>query len=267
MNPMNRLLITLLLLVSVTGCSQKNESGPIAEATTAAEPARGAATDSPRRTLAYQHSIQVDSQEGKVAEIYEAALAACRLASADLCTVLESHISTGRFASASLRFRARPSGIQKLIAALGKQADITDQTTKAEDLAAPLQDGEKKIAMLTTYRTELEALRNRAGNDVDALIKVNHELAQVQSELEAVTGKQAYLVQRVETEILDVTVRSEHNQSFWRPISLAASDFGGSLSQGISVAITGVAYLLPWVFVIGVAVLIVRRLWRRRKSQ
>ena len=262
---MKRLLITVLLLLGLIGCSKENASAPLADTATAAAPSRGAGANSPRRTLAYSHSIQIDTQESRVAAIYESALAACRGASDDLCTLLDSHISTGRFSSASLRFRAKPSGIAKLIAALGKQADITDQSTKAEDLAGPIQDGEKKLAMLTAYRTALEDLRNRAGNGVDALIKVNHELAEVQSELETAAGKQAYLVQRVQTEILEVSIGSERNQSFWRPISLATSDFGANLSQGSSTAITGVAYLIPWAVIIGLAVWIARKVWRRRK--
>ena len=261
---MNRLLIACLLLVALAGCSNKSETG-LAKMAVVAAPEREKAADSPRRTLAYKHSIRLDTQEEKVTAIHEAALAACRDASADLCTVLESRISTGRFAAASLQFRVKPAGVPKLIAALNRQAEITEQATQAEELAGPIQDGEKKLAMLTTYRAELEALRKRAGNDVDALIKVTHELATVQSELEAANGQHADLVQRVETEILDVTIRSERNQSFWRPISLAATEFGSSLSQGVSTAITGVAYLLPWTFVIGLAVWIARKLWRRRK--
>jgi len=264
---MRRLLVTFLLLLGVAGCSRENASGPLADVPTASTQARATSTDGQRRTLAYQHTIQIDTQEAKVAPIYEAAMAACRTASDDLCTLLESHISTGRLASASLRFRAKPSGIAKLVTALGKQADITDQSTKAEDLAGPIQDGDKKLVMLTTYRAELEELRSHAGNGVDALIKLNHELAEVQSELETATGIQAGLLQRVQTETLDVTIRSERNQSFWRPISLATSDFGSNLSQGVSTAITGTAYLIPWVFLIGLAVWIVRKLWRRRKPR
>ena len=260
---MRRLLITFLLLLTVAGCSRESASGPLANAA----PAEAASTDGQHRTLAYQHAIEIDTQESKVSTIYEAAMAACRAAPDELCTLLESHISTGRLASASLRFRAKPNGIAKLIAALGKQADITDQSTKAEDLARPMQDGEKKLAMLTTYRAELEELRNHAGNSVDALIKLNHELAEVQSQLETAAGTQTYLLQRVQTETLDVTIRSERNQSFWRPISLATSDFGGNLSQGVSTAITGTAYLIPWAILIGLAVWIARAFWRRRKAR
>jgi len=263
---MNRLLIACLLLVVIAGCSRHDESGPVKPAATSV--ARGGGTaDSPRATLAYRHSIQIDTQESKVAAIHEAALAACREATADLCTVLESHLSTGQFASASLRLRAKPDGIRKVVAALSRQAAITDQSTSAEDLAGPIQDGEKQLAMLTAYRTDLEALRKRAGNDIDALIKLNHELAQVQSELEAANGRQAYLLQRVATETLDIAIHSDHSPSFWRPISAAASGFGGNLSQGIATAITALAYLLPWAFVIGLAVWIARKLWHRRKPR
>lgn len=259
-DPMTRLLLALLLLVVIAGCSSKDGSTTLAEA-----PSRSASPDSASRYLAYQHSIQVDTEERKVAAIYEAGLAACRAASIDLCTVLESRINTGRAASASLKFRTKPSGIRKLIAALAMQAEITDQSTSAEDLAAPIEDAAKKLGMLNDYRTKLEALRGRASSDVDALIKVNRELAQVQSELEAIAGKHAHLMQRVETEILDVVIRSDQNRSFWRPVALAMSDFGNNLSQGVSIAITGIAYLIPWAVVLGLAAWVGRKLWRRRK--
>lgn len=264
---MNRLLIACLFLAALVGCSQKSEYGFAKTVTPAAAAVRDGATNSPRRTLAYKHSIRIDAPQDKVASLHEAAQTACREAAADGCTVLESRVSTGRSASASLRFRMKPAGIPKLIATLSRQADVTEQSTEAEDLAGPLQDGEKKLAMLTTYRTQLEALRQRAGNDVDKLIKVTHELAQVQADLEAASGEQAYLVQRVETEILEVSISATQNRSFWRPISLAASDFGDSLSQGIATAITGVAYLLPWTFVVGLAAWGVRKLWRRRRPR
>lgn len=268
---MNRLLIACLLLVVVTGCSPKSESAPAGvlhkERAAVADPVRPPGAVAPRRTLAYEHSLQIEIPEEKLAATHQAALAACREASADLCEVLDSRINTGKYASSSLRLRAKPNGIQKLIASIGKQGEITGQSTTTEDLAGPIQDVEKKLAMLTSYRAELEALRKRPGNDADALIKLTRELAQVQSEIEAADGTQANLVRRVETEILTINIQAERNKSFWQPISVAASDFGGSLSQGISSAITGVAYLLPWSFVLGLLFWVGRKLWRRRKPR
>ncbi|MDB5908107.1 MAG: hypothetical protein JWP34_2221 [Massilia sp.] len=256
---MNRPLLVLLLLVAVTGCTKKQESAGYAEAQASKAPS-GAAS----RYLAYEHSISIDAEEQKVAAIFEAGQAACRGASADSCVVLESHIATGRSPSASLRIRAKPSGIQKLIATFAKQGEIIGQSATAEDLASPIEDATKKLAMLNDYRSKLEALLARANSDVDALIKLNRELAQVQSELEAMTGRHAHLMQRVETEVLNVSIGSIRSQSFWRPIAASLSDFGTNLSQGISTAITGIAYMIPW----GIALLFLawvsKKLWRRR---
>lgn len=260
---MRRLLLPLLILMLVSGCAKKEESAAMAPAPAMAQAQAPAGRAS--SFLAYEHSLSVDTEEQKVAAIFEAAQAACREAADELCTVLGSHISSGRAASASLKFRARTNGIRKIVAALSKQAEVTNQSTTAEDLEAPIADVAKKLAMLRDYRSKLEALRGRASNDVDALIKVNRELAQVQSELEASEGKHAHLVQRVETEILNVFIRSVEHRAFWRPIGFAISDFGGNLSQGISFAITGIAFLIPWAIVLAVVAWGGRKLWRRRK--
>ncbi|MES2296578.1 MAG: DUF4349 domain-containing protein [Pseudomonadota bacterium] len=259
---MKKLVTALLILVAIAGCSDGGKLGRSAPMAMSKPSA-----NSPSRYLAYEHSIQIDAEEGKVAAIYAAGQAACRDAAADLCTVLESRINSGRAASASLKFRTTPGGIGKLIAALSQQGEVTEQSTSAEDLASPIADAAKKLAMLTDYQAKLEALRARASTDVDALIKVNRELAQVQSELEDVAGKRAHLVQRVETQILNVTISADHKQSFFKPISLAMSDFGTNLSQGVSSAIIGLAFLIPWGLVFALFVWIGRTLWRRRKQK
>lgn len=258
---MKTALIALILSLVIAGCGKKEESG-------SASPAqRGMSSEKAvSRYLAYQHQISIDTEARKVSAIFEAAQLICREATADHCEILESRLSTGRTAHASLKFRAKPSGIRKLITALGKQAEVTEQSTTAEDLASPITDAAQKLEMLKDYRSKLEALRDRAGNDIDSLIKVNKELAQVQSELEAVTGNHAHLMQRVETEILNVSIHSVQNQAFWRPITLAITDFGGNFSQGISIAITGIAYLIPWGLFVLFVVWAGRRLWLRWKG-
>jgi hypothetical protein len=259
--PFRRLLVVLALLAGVAACSQRQQTAPMAEAQ------RYTSKDGAARYLAYEHSVEIDAEEGQVVTLHDGAIAACRAASSDLCTLLESRISSGRDASASLKFRAKADGIRKLIAALGRQGAITGQSTSAEDLAGPIEDMARKLRMLGDYRSKLEALRDRSGSDVDALIKVNRELAAIQAELEANAGKQAYMMQRVETEILNVAIRADRKQSFWRPVRMALSDFGANLSQGLSLAISGVAYLLPWVVLLGVPAWIGRRLWRRRAQR
>jgi hypothetical protein len=261
-------LLVVLLLVILVGCSKKEQSAPAftppAEAKEVIQEVQ-IAGEAKRHYLAYEHSMLIETEENKVAAIYKTAQATCREAASELCTVLESQISTGKYVAASLKFRAKASGIRLLIAALSQQAEVTNQSTTAEDLAGPIEDGTKKLAMLHDYRSKLEALRGRASGDIDALIKVNHELAQVQSELEAKAGEQAHLMQRVDTETLRVSIGSQQNLSFWHPISTAFDNFGGNLAQGASTAITGIAFLIPWGLLLLVFVWAGRKLWRRWK--
>ncbi len=249
--------LSILLVFAVSACSQPHGGGMMVPAEVVAP------KEARTSTLALEHSLSLDVEEGQLSTVFEQGLAACKGAVAESCVVLESRIHSGRTSSGSLKFRAQAAGIKKIITALSKQAKVSSQSTTAEDLAAPIADGAKRLAMLKDYRAQLEVLRGRANNDVDSLIKLSHELAQVQSELEAAEGTQARLKQRVETEILNVTLETGTKSVFWKPITSALLDFGGNLSQGISSAISGIAYLLPWLVLILFGVWGCRKLWLR----
>ena len=252
--------IMLLVLFALMGCAKKEGSGAPMPA-----PSGSKVAEAVNRTLAYEHQITIDTDETNITAVFNASLAACQLAAADFCVVLESRTTGGRYPSAALKFRAKPAGIQKLIGALSQQGHVVSQSTTAEDLGGPIGDNEKKVALLSDYRTKLELLRGRASNEIDALIKVNKELAQVQSDLEALQGTHSNLKRRVDTELLSVSIQSIQRRAFFTPLSDAARDFGPNLSQGIATTITGIAYLIPWTLVIFLIVWIVRKIWSRRQ--
>jgi hypothetical protein len=231
---MNRTLMAVLLLAAFTGCSHKEETGTAQQPVAAS--AKGAAPAA-RRTLAYQHHVDVDVPDDKVAQVFEAGQAACRALVTEQCTIMQAQLSgsaSDQAASASLTIRALPAAIPKLLATFATRGEITRQSTRAEELSGPLEDQAKK-------------------------------LAQVQGELEAATGAQAALQRRVDTELLEVKITSQRHQAFWRPIGQAADQFGTSLSQGTAIAISATAYLIPWILLLSLAIWIGRKLWRRRK--
>lgn len=249
--------IVLALLVTLAGCSRPQEGAGHGE-----QAPVGVAADAARQ-LAYEHSVRFDAAPDRLPAIHAAGLAACREAGAAACTLLESRIDSEPRAAAALKFRARPQVIPKLIAALGTQAELAHQSTSAEDLSGPIADSARQLAMLEDYRARLEDMRGRAADDIDALIKVNHELAEVQATLEEAAGKRAGLAQRIETEILHVAISTEAHRPFWTPIGRALRSFGGNLAEGIAYAITALPYLLPWLVMIALAVWALRRGLRR----
>lgn len=260
-NPMRFLLMMVVLCVVFAGCADQGES-------TATVPTEEEAhvADNSIRYLAYEHTIQLDVAEDRVEAIHRSVVEKCKEATEDHCVVLESSLHTGRYASANIRLRAKPDGIKKLIAAIGAEGNVISQSVTAEDLASPIADTDKRLEMLNDYRTRLESLRDKAGEDIDALIKVNKELAEVQSTIESLTGNRTYLLQRVETEILTVTISSLAGGSFWRPIGLAVQEFTDNLSESISGVVTASAFMLPWIVVFYIVGWIVRKLWSRRKK-
>lgn len=256
-----RHVLVLSLLISLLGCEQRPAPGGAAPGGGAAE--RSAA--SANRYLAYEHTVAIETDDDQVAVLSAAAQSACREAVTESCAILQSSASRGDSAFAALKFRAKPAGIRKLIALLSAQGKIATESTTAEDLAGPIEDTAKKLAMLTSYRGQLEALRARSNLEVDAIIKLNRELAEVQSQIETLAGSQAHLTERVETEILNVSITSIRSHSFWSPIGASFSEFGENFSIGIASVIMALAYLIPWGALLFVLVWGLRKLWLRRK--
>lgn len=251
----------MAFVILLAACSSRQDALDQAQA-----PATRDGRAKAAQQLAYEHAVEVETAPERVAALHAAGLAACRDATAAGCTLLASRVESEPEASATLKFRARPDVIPKLVASMAQKAELARQSTTVVDLSGPIADSDRQRAMLEDYRSRLEALRSRAGNDVDALIKVNRELADVQSSLEEANGKRAVLAQRVETEILEVAIHSDRQRPFWAPVKRAFADFGKNLSQGISIAISGVAYLLPWLLILLLAAWAGRKLWRRRRA-
>lgn len=255
---MLRAMSILFVAILATGCNSSSERTRLP---TPHDRADGAAP-----SMAYERTLVIDVDEARLASTFGEVGDACNRLGPDQCELVSSRLTSGRAASASFRFRASVAGIDSLVADLSKRGSISEDATSAKDLAGPITDAGKNLAMLVDYRAKLEALQARSANDVDALIKLTRELARVQAEVEAATGTSAALAKRVERQILDVSLVSARSRSFWRPVAEATADFGSNLSAGLSSAITAAAYLVPWVILLGVFGLIARTLWRRRRN-
>lgn len=258
---MKKLISLATVCLALAGCSSSSDDSS-AGSTFAP---RMQSADSPTRYMAYEHWLQLDVAEDRVAAVHHAAEAACLEAIQEQCVILNSQVATGREVSAQIKVRATAKGVRDIIAVVSTEGHVIQQSVSAEDLATPIQDSTRKLAMLEDYREKLEALRVSAKDDVDSLIKVNKELAEVQAELEAITGEQKHLMKRVNTETLSIHIAPVNASSFWRPIAQAIEDFGGNLATGVSSAITALAFIIPWSLVLLPFLWAGRSIWRRSK--
>lgn len=250
--------LCLIFALILAGCSS---SVPIESGANVSS--KAVAGTSKKQNLAYEHSLDLTIEQDKLAVLVSQVQDNCKAAPENACTLLESRITSSSGTTAHLKLRATSVEIKKLIALLTGKAKVTNQSTLAEDLTAPMFDIEKKVAMLSAYRLQLEALSKRANNDLDQLIRLSRELAQVDTDLEELKGRNARYVQRIETELLSISLSSQDAISTWRPVSHAMSDFGAHLAEGLAFTISSIAYLLPFLVFIMVFIFGVRKIIRR----
>jgi hypothetical protein len=240
-------------------------AAPAADATPAKE--RKGDGESRRATLATTRHVEMEVASGGITPLFNSTQAACEADAASSCVVLQAHLSTGTRSNASLTLRAAPAGIARILARLRVAGGLVSEAAESEDLAGPIVDTERQMAMAREYRDSLVALRAKGSNDIKTMMSVNEELARVQSQLESATGERAHLQQRIATETLTVSITTtgENEPQGWEPLSRSLRGFGANLGEAAGSAITFIAYLIPWLAVLVPLAWLARRLWVRRR--
>lgn len=275
-------LLPCLAVIGMVGCGPRQEaSAPMAEvrqtalsrhendvagAADAAAPT-AAAPVAPASFLAYEHQLTLDVPDAQVATQHARLVKLCAEVAQAGCTLLESRLDvTAERAQGTVRMRVGQAAVKPLLAHMSRLGTVASQATTVEDLAQPMADADKRVAMLAAYRTQLEALRAKSSQDIETAMKIAKEWTQVQTELEAVTGERAFLLKRVQTELVTISIQSIQTRPVAEPVREALATFGTHMAEAAAGVITAAAYALPWG--LGLAALGAggRQLWRRRRS-
>ena len=259
--------VSLCALSMLAGCNRPGQPGA-GSSFAAPKERRVPASEAERRAmLATTRHVDMEVASDGIAPLFDATQAACEADAASACVVLQSHFSSGQHAHADLTLRAAPAGIARLLARLHVAGGLVSESAESEDLAAPVVDADRQIAMARDYRDSLLALRAKGSNDIKTLMSVNEELARVQSQLESATGERAHLQQRIDTETLVVSIDSigARETHAWRSVTDALREFGSHLGEAAGSAITFVAFVIPWAVVLLPLAWCLRWLWRRRR--
>ena len=217
--------------------------------------------------LAYEHHYGVELGDGVgVRARYQATLLHCNEHPGQRCTILSSSISS---TSATIRVRIKGEGVAALVAAAAESGTIVSERISAEDLTKSVADNAKRVEILEAYQARLLQLEARTDQGIESLIKVAAELSQVQSDIELGRASAAHFEKRIALDLVTIDFSTDTEESSWSILGEAFGEFGTNLSQGTASAVTGVAFLLPWLIVLIVLFLALRWLWqiaRRRGS-
>lgn len=217
--------------------------------------------------IAYEHAVELEVPGARMRQTATAVQQACAALPAHGCTLLESSIRGGLTASASVRMRITPDGVNQVLHALDGRGKLVSQSSKGEDLVEPIQDGERKMAMLNAYREQLQTLAGQRALAPEAMIKLHRELAEVQSEIEKAATSQAQLRRRVDTELLTVAMHERASAGQAGKVKQALEDFGDDLLHGVAMLITFVASTIPFAVAGAIGYAAWRRLRARRRHR
>ena len=232
--------------------------------------------DEEKPKLAYTHAMALEMAPEKVKPRFERARDLCLNDASLHCALTHASIQLGDAQtssppSAEIGVRLPHDQIAKYEAALLKPLDgeekgqpiLTQSTTDAEDLTFAISDGDRRLKQAMDYRDRLTALAQHAGAKVEDLIQIEEKLSEVQSQIEELTASQKQLNQRVDTEVLNVSLSATPTIANVRsPLARAWNEAGEMLGESTASAFTFVISALPWIPLIALGLWVLTLLWK-----
>ena len=154
-------------------------------------------------------------------------------------------------------------GVLTQLSALGT---VSYRSAQAQDVTATYIDTQARIAPARDSITRVRALMAKA-TDLQQLLVLESELTRRQADLDALTQQLADLEKRTST--------SEVTVAMWTPAAAAVEQDGDvtgglrsawqGLLTSLTVILTGLAVLLPWLLLLGLIAYVAVRIMRRRR--
>jgi hypothetical protein len=224
----------------------------------------------PRLAYSYAYSLELPGRE--IRGLMDRHEQACVEAGPDVCQVMgaEARDDDGEVVG-TLKMRARPAWLNRFRAGLGRDAEavggrLETSETGTDDLTRDLVDTEAGIRAKTVLRDRLQGLLARRGGKLDDLLRVEHELAGVQQDIDTARSELAVMRARVQTASLTIGYRSFDRLVSGRtaePLRQATHSVGGIVATGFAFILIVGACALPFA-IVGLPGFLLWRAGRRR---
>ncbi len=211
--------------------------------------------------MAYSYAYGVEAAPSHIRGLEAKHEQACAAAGPAVCVVVGSQITEqGRDqVEAKLTLRAVPAWLAAFKAGLAKDADdaggrVTRAEVASEDLSRQIVDTEATLKAKTTLRDRLQDILATRPGKVSDLLEVETSLSDVQGQIDTTTSELAMMRQRVTTSELEVNYDSAGvlaPQGVFAPLGRAFSGFLGTVVQALAAMVSLVAWLGPWILVLG----------------
>jgi hypothetical protein len=251
---MPRFVVLLLTLLLVAGCNKSSIEG--------AGGVRGE-SGSAGSSLAYEHTVAIAISPSLIPARMSSVRQACIDATIAQCDLLRFEETTGERPSGLLVLRLAPAGVEPMVVLAADGGVIGSHVTRAEDLAEPVADTERRREQLESQRSILYEFKSRKDLSVADMMSIARELSLLETQLVEVERGGAAFARRVETNLLTVRYTSDGELGRWARVRIAIGESADSFIDGAIEAIELAAFGLHFVLLAFPVALLWRWLWRR----
>ncbi|HUS16677.1 MAG TPA: DUF4349 domain-containing protein, partial [Chloroflexia bacterium] len=144
---------------------------------------------------------------------------------------------------------------------------VTSEVSSSQDVTEEYIDLSSQLKNLQAQEDQLRVLMGRAGT-VDEVLRVQHELSDVQGHMEQIQGRLNYLSHRTEFSTITTNLAPPGGPAAtdWQPLATATQSWQASLAvlARLTDALVGVLVFSWWMIVLLVLAVVLLRRRRRR---
>ena len=253
---------------SLTELSEPNPSEPQPSEPQPSQPV-GDST-SVKKYIALRHHLQIEIPAEKMQAAFDAAIAHCAALNCQLLSANYNKATPYSTPSASLYVRVPPRNVEIFLTGLAKNGEVMQHGRDSEDKTSQVVDTDARIKNLTELRDRLRAMLADKSAKFKDIIDVERELANTQSQLDALNSMRKVLSQ--ETDLVAVNIdfvaaQGITEQGFFAPVARALKDAGRVLMESFASVITFVMSAIPWLLIGVPFIWLVRKIWVKVKSK
>ncbi len=263
----SRLAATVAVAL-LAGCKPQAPAPMVAgHAPMAASMMRMAEAGASVQRIAYTHNFAIELPSDAVQAAQQKNLADCLAAG---CSVLNSRLDRlpNGAVQGSISVRIAPDKFQAFADSVtAPPARLISHAQSAEDKTIAVLDVAKRLAAQEALRDRLTQLLQQADGNVGDLVSVEKQLAEVQGTIESETAQRDYLRTITDTVAVDVSYNGLIQQAGpfdVSPIRAALDSFMQTMIASVGEVISWIAYALPWLPLVALAVWALRAVFRRR---
>ena len=243
---------------SLTEISEPQPNQPVGDST------------SVKKYIALRHHLQIETPAEKMQATFDAAIAHCEALNCQMLSANFNKATPYNPPSASLYVRVSPRNVAIFLSGLAKNGEVMQHGRDSEDKTSQVVDTDARIKNLTELRDRLRIMLTDKSAKFKDIIEVERELANTQSQLDALSSMRKILSQ--ETDLVAVNIdftaaQGITEQGFFAPVARALKDAGRVMMESFGAVITFIMSALPWLL-IGIPVLwLARRVWTKIKTK